>query len=275
MSWAIFDVVEKVRAFGRRREFKLAEAIATGDLVTSEKLLKKEIDPNARVLGRNREPLIFLVYQKEWFTLPEGLYGDRARTSYRITARTDCLRLLLEYGADANVRDSLGRTLLEIAIVWCLPEVVKLLLANGADPNLRDGRGLTSLMKAARLGVRDARPMEDKLRIMLYLLAGGAEIDARSADGKTALMYGVGNSRVEVVEFLIGHGASSSITDRQGRQAADIISQSIGQMQHSRLRQILTQPQANLARDRYQQLIPEGDRPLASTTDNCGSYQNL
>lgn len=271
MSWAIFDVVEKVLAFGRRREFKLAEAIATGDLVTSEQLLKKGVDPNARVLGHNREPLIFSVYQKEWFTLPEGLYGDRARTSYHITARTDYLRLLLDYGADANVRDSLGRTLLEIAIVWCLPEVVKLLVANGADPDLKDDRGLTSLMKAARLGVRDARPMEDKLRIMLYLLAGGAEIDARSADGKTALMYGVGNSRMEVVEFLIGHGASSSITDGRGIQAADILSQSIGLAQQSRLRQLLTQPQANLARDKYQQLIPEGDRLLAPIINNAGS----
>lgn len=269
MSWVIFDAVEKVRSFGRRQELKLAEAVATGNLVAIAKLLKKGIDPNACVIGTNQEPLVFSIYHKEWFTLPDGLFGDRTKTLYRITARTDCLCLLLEYGVDVNVRDSLGRTLLEIAIVWCLPDIVKLLLVNGADPNFRDDNGLTPLMKAARWGIRDARPIEDKLRIMLYLLDSGAEIDARSIDGKTALMYGIGNSRVEIVEFLLGYGASSSIKDRQGRQAVDIISQSMGQIQQNHLRQILSQPLTNQAREKYQQLIPEGDRLLAPILYKC------
>ena len=198
--------------------------------------------------------------------------GDRPNISYNITAKEQCLGLLLEYGGDPNVRDSLGRTVLEIAILWCLPNIVKLLLLNGADPNLRNGDRLTPLMKTAILGIQDARPMDDKLKIIMYLLDSGAEIDAQAPDGKTALMYAVGNIRLNIVKFLVSSGASLTITDHQGNQACDIISQSINQQQRVYLHKILTQPQLNIAKYQYQQFIPEGDRLLAPIINNSKKY---
>ena len=263
MSWVIYHAIEQYCSSTKKRELKLAEAIASNNPVLVKKLLNLGVDPNVKIVGQNCEPIIFLSFEKSWFILPRTKIDNPDRQSYRVTAKAECLRLLLEHGADPNQRDSFGRTALEIAIVWCLPEVVKLLLIYGANPNSRDTKGRTPLIKAAILGVRDARPMQHKLKIMMDLLDSGAEIDAQTADGKTALMHAVGHSRLEVVKFLINSGASLSICDRQGNQAKDIISRGSTIQQQQYLHQILSQPQVDISKYKYREYIPEGDRQLA------------
>ena len=263
MSWVIYHASEQHRNSTKKRELKLAEAIASNNPVLVKKLLNVGVNPNVKIVGQNCEPIIFLSFEKSWFTLPRTKIDDPTRQSYRITAKPQCLRLLLEHGADPNVRDSLGRTVLEIAIIWCMSEVVKLLLLHGANPNSRDAKGRTPLIKAAILGIQDARPMQHKLKTMMYLLDSGAEIDAQTPDGRTALMYAVGHSRLEIVKFLISSGASLTISDRQGNQAKDIISRGSTIQQQQYLRQILSQPQVDISKYQYREYIPEGDRQLA------------
>ncbi|MEL6930567.1 MAG: ankyrin repeat domain-containing protein [Cyanobacteria bacterium J06600_6] len=254
----------KQHAASRKQELDLATAIASDDVRTVAKLLNRGLDPNLRIVGQNREPLIFLAFSKVNFTLPFQKIGDHPKTSYRITAKSECLRLLLQYGADPNLRDSLGRTALEVAILWGLPNTVKLFLLNGADPNLPDQNGKTPLMKSAILGIQDARPVQHKLEVMMHLLDSGAAIDTQAADGKTALMYAVGNSRQEIVELLVSHGASLTITDNQGNRARDIIDCGSTNEQKVGLHKILSQPQINIGKYKYQEFIPEGDRILAT-----------
>lgn len=241
----------------------LAEAIVSQDLTTMKRLLNRGVNPNVELVGQNCEPIIFLAFTKSRFKLPCTKIGEDEIESYRLTAKLACLRLLLEYGANPNVRDSRGRTPLEIAILWSLPEAVKLLLLQGADPNLRNCQGQTPLIKAAILGIQDARPMEYKLQIMLDLLDSGAEIDARTPDGKTALMHAVGHSRLEIVKLLVSSGASVTIKDFQGNRARDIISRASTKVQQQYLRRILSQPQIDISRYKYVEYIPEGDRQLA------------
>ena len=271
MSWVIYHASEQYRSIKKKQELKLAEAVASNNPVLVKKLLNLGVDPNIGIVGQNCEPIIFLSFEKSCFTLPRAKIDDPVRQSYRITAKPQCLRLLLEYGANPDLRDSLGRTVLEIAILWCLPEVVKLLLLHGANPNLRDAKDRTPLIKAAILGIQDARPMQHKLKTMMYLLDSGAEIDAQTPDGRTALMYAVGHSRLEIVKFLVSSGASLTISDRQGNQAKDIISRGSTTQQQQYLRQILSQPQIDISKYKYQEYIPEGDRQLAPIV----KYKNI
>ncbi|XP_056597323.1 ankyrin repeat and LEM domain-containing protein 1 isoform X1 [Triplophysa dalaica] len=52
-----------------------------------------------------------------------------------------CLRLLLQHGADANLRTSEDLTPLHIAASWGCFQNLRLLLRNGGDPNLKDQDG--------------------------------------------------------------------------------------------------------------------------------------
>ena len=54
-------------------------------------------------------------------------------------------RILLEKGANPNIKDKLGRTPLHVAVISRAYEVVKLLLEHGADVNCKDESGKTPL----------------------------------------------------------------------------------------------------------------------------------
>ena len=264
MSNVIFQIANRAIQGLRQLETRLAQAIANDNFTAVEKLLRQGANPNSEIKSRPGVPLLFSTFSKNYFTLPQGSMGDRFRTLYHITAKEECLRLLLKYGANPNAKDESDRTPLEIAILWCMPDVVKLLLIYGGDPDFRDSKDMTPLMKSAILGIQDARPIKDKLQIVMHLIDAGAQIDAQSLNGKTALMYATGNSRTEIVELLISSGASLSIKDHQGNQACDIIDRSVTPQQRIYLQNILTQPQLNILKYKYQELIPEGDRLLES-----------
>lgn len=124
-------------------------------------------------------------------------------------------KLLIAKGADVNARSKTGRTPLMVAAgAPGAAEVVKLMLAKGAQVNLRDdldpipvlptggGKG-TALQDAARNG--------DYASIQM-LIAAGADVNAKSANGQTPLSEATLFGRADVVKLLRDHGASTDVS---------------------------------------------------------------
>ena len=126
--------------------------------------------------------------------------GHTALLLASIEGHARIVALLLEKGANPNVRDTTGKSALGHAL-YAHPEVAKVLLDGGADANQRDGDGRRLLMNA----VIGADP--DTVRL---LLDGGADPGIRNNEGLSALVIAEEVGASEVVNLLRAAGARKS-----------------------------------------------------------------
>lgn len=96
------------------------------------------------------------------------------------------VKLLLSRGTDVNAKDQQGITALMWSVMCDDIRLVRVLLDIGANPNSkvlkdRTRKGETALMMAVGNG-----------HIMNMLISKGADVNARSQDGTTALMKAAG-----------------------------------------------------------------------------------
>jgi hypothetical protein len=146
-----------------------------------------------------------------------------------LQSNAEMTRLLIERGAEVNVRARDGRTPL-ISAVGLRPEffdasgtpvqiespdpaeVVRLLLAAGAEVDVRDEKGNNPLALALIFGQDDA---------LAVLLEAGADPDTMVDEQFTCLQVAAGRGRTAAVRLLLEHGADPRLEDSQGRTALD------------------------------------------------------
>mmetsp|Transcript_4014 Transcript_4014/g.8045 ORF Transcript_4014/g.8045 Transcript_4014/m.8045 type:complete len:529 (+) Transcript_4014:120-1706(+) len=120
-----------------------------------------------------------------------------------------CAQVLLEAGANPNVRTTADWTLLHCVVFHgsCSPGALGALLERGAVPNARDPNGRTPL-HTAMLSARG-----NTLETVRILLANGADINAQSQTGWTPLAL----CRDEAIALqLLQAGARPDIPNRRG-----------------------------------------------------------
>jgi len=105
---------------------------------------------------------------------------------------------LLKSATDPNQRNEMNATALMYAAAFSSPECLRLLLDRGAQVNASSADGSTALMWAAG----------DTTKIRL-LLEHGAEVNARTKDGTTALVTAARRENIEASRLLLAHGADA------------------------------------------------------------------
>jgi ankyrin repeat protein len=153
------------------------------------------------------------------------------------------LMTLLVRGVDPNVRDATGQTALHIALKDDSEKALASLLKHPQlDVNAANGAGETPLMLAAIAGrLEVARQLAERGAqinregwtplhyacsgpdngVARWLLAQGADIDARSPNGSTPLMLASGYGGLSTAEMLLKAGAQPGLRNEQGLTAAD------------------------------------------------------
>ena len=145
----------------------------------------------------------------------------------------DLIRKLVAKGADLNLRltggpSGGGR----IARKGCTPfmlaadtadtEFLKLLHSLGADPTINNADGCTPLMAAAGLGTRsveeEAGTDEEAVEAVTYLLSLGADINAVSNIGDTAMHGAAFANFPKVIKLLDAKGAKIEIWNRKNKR---------------------------------------------------------
>ena len=110
----------------------------------------QNFDSLKRLLSEGADPN----YKAEWYN-----DGSPTLHQWALHAHVDAVQLLLDHGADTSILDNLGRSALEYAagaLNWAetskAEQVVKLLIQAGADVNVKSTLGFTPLMWAAIAG---------------------------------------------------------------------------------------------------------------------------
>ncbi|MBO4405988.1 MAG: ankyrin repeat domain-containing protein [Alphaproteobacteria bacterium] len=122
------------------------------------------------------------------------------------------VQLLLEHGADVNIKSNKGNTALMAAVVnRGRYGMLQLLLEHGADPNIRQGSENDSpliFVIKRMVEVKSRLPEEDKtyldmLKMLELLIKHGADKNVTDKDGKTALMLAAEEGKMKIAKLLL------------------------------------------------------------------------
>ncbi len=164
----------------------MEEAMIRKDAAAIIALIDRGMDVNT--VGRNGDSLLIQAIRQDMPELVDKLMGRRARL---------------------NARNRSGETALSIAAFGGKLAYVQRLVEAGADVNFY---GWPPLTYAAFNGHHE---------IADYLLKRGAEINAKTENGSTALFFAARNGHTEVVRLLLAHEADPMIANQNDETAVD------------------------------------------------------
>ncbi|MDB6063834.1 MAG: Ankyrin repeat-like protein [Pedosphaera sp.] len=174
-------------------------------------LLENHADPNATFEETRREDQGGIPGAGKVITVT-GMTPLMLTVRYR---SMEIAQILLEHGADANLKNSEGQTALLGAVQQNDEKMVQLLLEHAADANAADKKGNTSLNW-------EISHSEPQLQIAELLLAHGADANARDESGKSPLHWAIKYDKKAFVESLLAHGADVNLKDSSGNAPLDV-----------------------------------------------------
>ena len=176
----------------------------------SKEVLQVIIDHGTHINTKNKENCTALMVACQAGTVEIG-YPLSCRHATG-TEKVDAIKVLLNAGADPNIRDDDGETCLHYATgSGCSNEALLPIIHNGADLNAANKQNQTALMLACRRG---------KANAVNALLRAGAVTTVRDKHGYTWLHCAVNYIySKEVLQLIINHNADVNAKDNQNCSA--------------------------------------------------------
>lgn len=198
---------------------ELVNAANAGDLETVKRLIEAGADPNS-VDQHGMGPLLTFHPEVTDYLLQHGADPDLQRNEniapvlVGISSNLECVRLMLEAGADVNrASEHNGETALHAAAGDSNAAVVRLLLENGADPNARTKPGMKTYALWRDARVRGETPLHRAAAwgspdVIQLLLDAGADPTIRDANQDTPLSWASWHRRDKTIIDQLGYEGS-------------------------------------------------------------------
>jgi serine/threonine-protein phosphatase 6 regulatory ankyrin repeat subunit B len=104
--------------------------------------------------------------------------------------------LLLDYGADVNLQSYDGTSALMVSY---LPKLSELFLDRGANINLKNNNGASAIFVAVQKGF---------IKLAKFLLEYGADVNEHDNEDTSTLMVAIKNENIETVKIFLDYGAN-------------------------------------------------------------------
>ena len=121
---------------------------------------------------------------------------------------------LLNKGADINFRDENGNTALFYGAVQGDEDILKILIEYGADINIKNNYGMDPLFYCLFYSSSN-----NKVKTMKKLIEYGADVNSKYDNGNNLLVNSACKGKIKIVKLLISKGASINVKDKNGRTA--------------------------------------------------------
>ena len=117
---------------------------------------------------------------------------------------------LLKHGADVDARDHTFQSSLHLAESYGMQQVAKILLKNHADVNFQDNHGETALHRLLGNSMYNDHSGFNHLRL---LLLRGAEANRRDKDNQTPFLLAMRSHWFRTARVLLEHGADATFVE--------------------------------------------------------------
>ncbi|KAF7352200.1 ANK-REP-REGION domain-containing protein [Mycena venus] len=128
-----------------------------------------------------------------------AVYDGSALQAASAPAHEAVVRLLIEKGADVNLRAGAFGSALQVAAYWDHQSLLHLLIENGADVNFQDGGPFGNALQAAAY--------DGHTGLVRLLLSLGAAVDLDGGQYGSALYAAAVQGHEEILRLLIANGA--------------------------------------------------------------------
>ena len=200
---------------------ELFTAIAGGDQAAVERLLERDRGLADARDQKGLSPILAALYRGETEIASAILRRGPRLTVFEAAAAGVAARvreIVSHDRAQANAVAPDGYSALGLAAFFKRRDIVGHLLEAGADPRLASRQGgFTPLHSAV---ATDAGAVD--IEIVRMLLAKGADPNAKSQSGSTALHTVAFTGDGASLDLLLNHGADGAIRNNEGKTAADV-----------------------------------------------------
>ena len=237
---ALIDQKADVRATEADGTTALHWAARQDDVDLADRLLKAGADPRAAnrygvtplylAAVNGSAPMIERLLSAGADANEVGTEGETVLMTVARSGHADAAKVLLAAGAEVDAREKWhGQTALMWAAAQGHPEMVSELLAHGADVNAVSSideweRQVTAEPRAKWLPPGGLTPLlfaarENCLACIPVLVKGGADVNATTPDGISAIVLALINGHYDVAGALVEAGTDPNLADDTGRTA--------------------------------------------------------
>jgi ankyrin repeat protein len=156
-----------------------------------------------------------------------NIRGDRQQTALHKAidwddqVAIDAAQFLLEHGADVNAQQDDHWTPLHLSSYNGKLEITRLLLDHGADANAESDDGETALHEVS---CGEYESQDAGIQIARLLLERGADVNAQCDDRSTPLHFASYNGKFEIARLLLDRGANANAESDNGETALHRVS---------------------------------------------------